>query len=85
MANTPVLFTSFVAMAAKLSITFEQTAVLSSCSSASAFTRAPLVIALAPAFIAFMGAIASDKVQRNRKAVLESIALDPAQARNGEH
>merc|ERR1719262_1957871 len=54
MANTPVLFTSFVAMAAKLSITFEQTAVLSSCSSASAFTRALLVIALAPAFIAFI-------------------------------
>merc|ERR1719262_456428 len=74
MVNTPVLFTSFVATAAKLLRSFEQTVALSSCSSASVFARAPLVIALAPAFIAFiafMGAIVSDKVQRNRKAVLE--------------
>merc|ERR1719284_2352185 len=45
-ANTPVFLTSFVAIATKLLSTFEQVLVLMS-SVANAFTKAPLLIALA--------------------------------------
>merc|ERR1712093_505117 len=58
----PAFFTSAVASVAKLSRRPEQTFVFISCCSASILTRAPLVMALPPAFIvfmAFMGAIAA--------------------------
>merc|ERR1719198_683746 len=56
-ANTPVFFTSFVAMATKLLMIWEQVLALMS-SVANAFTKAPLLIALAPAaFIDFIGAM----------------------------
>merc|ERR1719373_414538 len=55
-ANTPVFFTSFVAMVTKLLINSEHCLVFKLFSVANAFTRAPLLIALAaPAFIDFMG------------------------------
>merc|ERR1711977_704346 len=50
----PFFFTSVVARVAKLSRIPEHTLVLSSCCSASVFTRAPLVMTLLPDFIAFM-------------------------------
>merc|ERR1712187_422984 len=64
MAKMPVLTTSFVAISAKLSMTFEHTDFLSSHEVASASAIAPLVIGLPAAFmgafIAFMGAIACE-------------------------
>merc|ERR1719486_385829 len=50
----PVFFTSVVARVAKLSRSSEHTLVLSSCCSASVLTIVPLVMALAPVFIAFI-------------------------------
>merc|ERR1719492_279106 len=58
MLNTPVFFTSFVAMAARLSMSFEHCVFFNSHSVARASAMAPFVIAFAPAFIAFMGAMA---------------------------
>merc|ERR1719161_1347987 len=58
MAKTPVFFTSLVAMAARDSNTTEHSFVFKPCSSAIAFTMAPLVMALAPAFIVFIAFIA---------------------------
>merc|ERR1719491_1116853 len=53
--NTPVFFTSCVAMATTLLITSEQAFCFRPCSVASAFAKADLDIAFAPAFIDFMG------------------------------
>merc|ERR1719361_2864142 len=58
MLKTPVFFTSLVAMAAKLSMSFEHCVFFNSHSVARASAMAPFVMAFAPAFIAFMGAIA---------------------------
>merc|ERR1719433_675642 len=58
MLKTPVFFTSFVAMAAKLSMIFEHCVFFNSHSVARASAMAPFVMGFAPAFIAFMGAIA---------------------------
>merc|ERR1719437_333191 len=63
MANTPVLVTSFVAISAKLSMSFAQTVFFNSHSVASASAIAPFVMAFLVAFIAFivfMGAITSE-------------------------
>merc|ERR1719486_417061 len=54
MVKTPVFFTSVPAMAAKLAKRPEHTFVLSSCFSEIIFTRAPFVMALPPAFMAFI-------------------------------
>merc|ERR1719456_1846561 len=53
--NTPVFFTSWVAMATRLLITSEHAFCFKPCSVASDFVMAPLVIAFPPAFIDFMG------------------------------
>merc|ERR1711862_911568 len=58
--NLPALFTSFVAMTARLLITWEHTVFFNPYSSASAAATSPLVMTLAPAFfIAFIGAMVS--------------------------
>merc|ERR1719352_2045559 len=59
MMNLPALFTSLVAITARLSRTWEQTDVFKSCSSARAAAIWVLVITLAPPFIAFIGAIST--------------------------
>merc|ERR1719263_1232951 len=53
MVNTPVFFTSFVAMATRLLITSEHAFCFKPCSVASALDKAPFVIALPPAFMDF--------------------------------
>merc|ERR1719361_1167391 len=58
MLNTPVFFTSFVAMAARLSMSFEHCVFFNSHYVARASAMAPFVMGFAPAFIAFIGAIA---------------------------
>merc|ERR1712072_1159998 len=58
MANTPVFLTPLVAMAARDSNTTEHSFVFKSCSVAIALIMAPLVMALAPAFIVFIVFIA---------------------------
>merc|ERR1719263_1740501 len=55
MVNTPVFFTSVVAMATKLLITSEQAFCFKPCSVAIAFIMAPFVIAFLLVFIDFMG------------------------------
>merc|ERR1719325_340746 len=57
MLKTPVFFTSLVAMAARLSMSFEHCVFFNSHSVARASAMAPFVMAFAPAFIAF-GAMA---------------------------
>jgi len=57
MAKMPVLPTSFVAISAKLSMTFEHTDFLSSHEVASASAIAPFDIGLPAVFMVFMGAI----------------------------
>merc|ERR1712187_206861 len=54
-ANTPVFFTSLVAMLTKLSNTWEQVLDLIPCSVAIVFNKVPLLMAFAPAFIDFIG------------------------------
>merc|ERR1712050_600104 len=51
MANTPVFFTSFVAMLTKLLSTSEQVFDLNPCSVAMVFNKLPFDMALAPAFM----------------------------------
>merc|ERR1711948_226696 len=58
MITFPVFFTSLLARAARLSSTFEHSDFFSSVEAAIASQRAPLLRALAPAFIAFMAFIA---------------------------
>merc|ERR1719487_2058878 len=55
MVNTPVFFTSFAAMAAKLSKTRDTSLFFRLCSVAMSLTTAPLVMALLPlaAFMVF--------------------------------
>merc|ERR1719253_839864 len=71
MENTPVFLTSFVATAARLFSTWEQTFCLSSNLSANALAMLPFVIARAVALVvAFIGLfvfgnIAGRKAQRN--------------------
>merc|ERR1719296_20077 len=71
MENTPVFLTSFVATAARLFSTWEQTFCLSSNLSANALAMLPFVIARAVALVvAFIGLfvlgnIARRKAQRN--------------------
>merc|ERR1711953_1315333 len=61
MVNTPVFFTSLVASATRLSITWEHSFCFMPCSFAIAFVRAPFVIAFAAAFIDFIaGAMVLD-------------------------
>merc|ERR1719382_1547510 len=55
--NLPVLVTSLVPISAKVLMILAAAAVLISCSSAMAFAMALLVMALAGAFIAFIGAM----------------------------
>merc|ERR1719265_707680 len=69
MTNFPADFTSLVAMAAKLSMSFEQAVFFISNSSARAPAMAPLVMALPVVFMVFMGAIVrfQDKRLRHKK------------------
>merc|ERR1711924_573841 len=53
-AKTPVFFTSLVAIVTKLLITCEQVLALKPCSVAMVFNKAPLLMAFAPDFIAFI-------------------------------
>merc|ERR1719263_1347944 len=61
--KTPVAFTSFVAMATMLLITSEQAFCFRPCSVASAFVKAPFVMAFfaPPAFMDFMGGNMMDR------------------------
>merc|ERR1719263_1281160 len=54
MVKTPFFFTSFVAIVTRLLMILEQAACFNSCFVASSLVMAPLLIALAPAFIDFM-------------------------------
>merc|ERR1719433_1122923 len=58
MLKTPVFCNPFVAMAARLSMSFEHWVFFNSHSVARASAMAPFVMAFAPAFIVFIGAIA---------------------------
>merc|ERR1719199_1465724 len=62
MMNLPALFTSLAAIAARLSMSWETTDVFKSYSVASAAAISVLVIALALAFIAFIGAISTKEI-----------------------
>merc|ERR1719198_1888776 len=57
MENKPVFPTSFVAISARLSMTFEHTDFFSSHAVANASAIAPFDIGLPAAFIVFMGAM----------------------------
>merc|ERR1719352_1376576 len=64
MVKMPDFLTSFVAMSTKLLITWVQAFCSRPCSVASAFIKAPFVIAFAPAFIDFMGgSMMAEKVE----------------------
>merc|ERR1711944_112678 len=60
--NLPALFTSLVATPARLLMTFMQSDLFSSVSSANARARPPFVIGFAAVFIAFMGAMVKKAV-----------------------
>merc|ERR1719401_3318729 len=62
MAKTPVFFTSLVATLASWSSTLAHSAFFSSVAAARASERAPLLMAGAAFFIAFIGAMAIPKL-----------------------
>merc|ERR1712217_94590 len=66
--NTPVFFTSLVAMLTKLSNTWEQVLVLIPCSVAIVFNKVPLLMAFAPAFIDFIGGAMLFERRQNERA-----------------
>merc|ERR1719422_1408077 len=61
--NLPTLLTCFVAISANFSTIFVHSFLLISVASESAWARPPLLISLAPAFMAFMGAMPQPRKQ----------------------
>merc|ERR1719163_147165 len=65
----PVFFTSFEAMSTRLLNTLEQSLCFKPCSSAIAFKNAPLLMAFAPAFMAFIAFIGAMLLHGEDEAV----------------
>merc|ERR1719145_554825 len=72
----PVFFTSFVAISAMLFKRSEQAFCFKPCSVASAFAKAPLVMAFAPAFIDFIDFIGAMLTKTGSEQAMERTAVD---------
>merc|ERR1719504_147520 len=75
MVNTPVFFTSLVAISTKLLNTCAHSFVVKPCSSAIAFKKAPLLIAFAATFIDFIGAMLKEKNKGQMKSTYPGVLV----------